>query len=67
MRLFLGHPVDISKSSSSNGYLFSQDLVLLNNRGVRFIDTFLPQTTKKFVRISEKFEITNFELSDGFC
>ena len=25
------------------------------------------QRTKTFVRISEKFELTNFELSDGFC
>ena len=32
------------------------------------LQTFLlPQRTKKFVRINKKFELTNFELSDGFC
>ena len=31
------------------------------------MDTFLPQRTKKFIRISEKLELTNFELSDRFC
>ena len=28
---------------------------------------FLPQLANKFVQISEKFELTNFKLSDGFC
>ena len=42
--------------------MFGQDLVLLNNQEVRTIDTFLPQMTKKFVEISE-----NFELSAGFA
>ena len=47
--------------------MFVQDLALLNNREVQIIDTFLPQRTKQFVRISEKFELKNFELSDGLC
>ena len=39
-----------------------QDLALLNNQRVRIICVFLPQRTKKFVRISKK-----FELSGKFC
>ena len=48
-------------------FMFSQDLTLLNSQRVRIIETFLPQRTKIVVQISEKFELTNFELSDRFC
>ena len=47
--------------------MFGRDLVLLNNRGVRIIDTFCLKGSTKFVRFYKQFELTNFELSDGFC
>ena len=47
--------------------MLGQDPTLLNNQYVRIIDTFLPQRTKRIVRIGEKLELTNFELSGRFC
>ena len=58
--------IDISKCSSRNDYVLGQDLTRSYDKWFRIINIFLPQRSKKFVRISEKFELTNFELSDGF-
>ena len=54
--------IDTSKCSSRNDYMFARDFTLLNNQSVRIINTFLPPRTKKNL-----LELTNFELSDGFC
>ena len=47
--------------------MFGQNLTLgKSNQRVRVMGTFLPQRTRKFVQISEKFGSLSFELLDRF-
>ena len=70
--LFAGWPnkkfrIDISNCSSGNDFMLGHELTLLHYQQIRIIDTFLPQRTNKIARISEKFQLTDFEFSNGFC
>ena len=58
--------IDISKCSSSNDYVVGQDLTRSYDKLLNYKHIFTSKV-KKFVRISEKFELTNFESSDGYC
>ena len=61
------HNLFVGSKSGEFKICLGQDVTLMNDQGVGIIDTFLPQRTKKFVRIGKMFELMNFELSDGFC